>query len=922
MNRRGQAPARPEDFSPLAPLQRTNLPNLPQDGGEAAATRARFLARMSAGLLDLADQARRVEREDTEAARQAGVAAAESYGAAGAPAAPAGGGKATVSAAAGGAAAPATRSAREARAIEILREEGWSDHAAAAITATFARESSLDTRAVNPRDGRDGSDSIGMGQWNGPRAEALKRFAAARGAAHDDFETQVRFASAELQGRAPGSDESRWGQALKAATDARGAARAAIGWMRPAGWTAANPEAGSQWRGRLEATERLLAGGARASAEPLALRRDGTPAGQAYNEALRRGVAARSQADIRLEVDEIARRNEADPDRLNAELAAAQEKRLAGLPEDLREDPDTRAALAAAYRNLGTAGVLSARAERERRAVSAEKAERDKAFEAAGLGIERAAYQLGANPEGDRVLAELTRRAHADIDLAVRDGDLDAATAERRKAALAGTATVARIRGTFDALPDAEAKRRFADGLQEKWKADDPLLKGLTLGESRQLITQMQGEARRLAAETGAASELERLRVQRLAEDDVASVLSTGRGVPAMTPEVARRTLGETGAQRWAERRERASAIHRETADLAVLPPDAMRARLEALTPKAGEEGFKERSEVQREVARRMQAVMKAREDDPATAAALAFPQVKEAVAAFDPGRPESLATLATAQLDAQATLGIAAADRRVLTAEQARVIGQEMAKGPEQAARWAMAFTAMKGDAARRALAQVAEDRPGLALAADFATRTGDMRGLTLLAAQQQWEKEGGKPPARKPAREDALARQAIGRTFAALPEAEASVRDNAWAIHKGLARERGLDPDIATPAGERLYREALQLASGGRTVNGKQVGGIQDVNGAPTLVPPGLTAAELERRLERLTDERLKAMPPIRSGNGLAITARQIRNGVLVADGPGRYRVQLGRTGTDPRYVMGADGRPWTLDLDRLTP
>jgi hypothetical protein len=58
----------------------------------------------------------------------------------------------------------------------------------------------LDSGVVNPRDGADGSDSIGFGQWNGPRAQALKVLAAQMGADPTDPQAQVAHLVNELQG--------------------------------------------------------------------------------------------------------------------------------------------------------------------------------------------------------------------------------------------------------------------------------------------------------------------------------------------------------------------------------------------------------------------------------------------------------------------------------------------------------------------------------------------------------------------------------------------------------------------------------------------------------------------------------------------------------------------------------------------------
>ncbi len=58
----------------------------------------------------------------------------------------------------------------------------------------------LNTAAINRGDGSDGSDSIGMGQWNQSRATALKSTAAGMGTSWTDARAQVAHIGNELQG--------------------------------------------------------------------------------------------------------------------------------------------------------------------------------------------------------------------------------------------------------------------------------------------------------------------------------------------------------------------------------------------------------------------------------------------------------------------------------------------------------------------------------------------------------------------------------------------------------------------------------------------------------------------------------------------------------------------------------------------------
>ncbi|EHK77689.1 hypothetical protein SM0020_12215 [Sinorhizobium meliloti CCNWSX0020] len=137
-------------------------------------------------------------------------------------------------------------SGRMQQAMKHYIARGISPVMAAGIIGNLVQESSLNTSALNPGDGSDGSDSIGLGQWNGPRAKALKAFAAERGASPDDFSTQLDFVLHELE-----TTEGAAFERLKAARTVDEATAAMIGYERPAGWSADNPRGGHGWNNRL-----------------------------------------------------------------------------------------------------------------------------------------------------------------------------------------------------------------------------------------------------------------------------------------------------------------------------------------------------------------------------------------------------------------------------------------------------------------------------------------------------------------------------------------------------------------------------------------------------------------------------------------------------------------------------------------------
>jgi Phage tail lysozyme len=122
----------------------------------------------------------------------------------------------------------------EQAGLQYYISKGWTPAQAAGIMGNLIHESGgrLNPAAVNPGDGTDGSDSIGIGQWNGQRAANLKSFAAAQGKSWQDFGVQLAFVQHELE-----TSEGAAGQRLKAAQSPQDAAAAfALGYERPQGF--------------------------------------------------------------------------------------------------------------------------------------------------------------------------------------------------------------------------------------------------------------------------------------------------------------------------------------------------------------------------------------------------------------------------------------------------------------------------------------------------------------------------------------------------------------------------------------------------------------------------------------------------------------------------------------------------------------
>ena len=113
----------------------------------------------------------------------------------------------------------------------LINEHDFSPEQAAGVVGNLNRESKLRTGALNPGDGTDGSDSIGIAQWNSTRAQYLKKFARSQGKSYKSLNLQTDFIVHELKGSGGngGSSESAAWNRLRTSSNATNAAKRKIG---------------------------------------------------------------------------------------------------------------------------------------------------------------------------------------------------------------------------------------------------------------------------------------------------------------------------------------------------------------------------------------------------------------------------------------------------------------------------------------------------------------------------------------------------------------------------------------------------------------------------------------------------------------------------------------------------------------------
>ncbi|MEW9309891.1 phage tail tip lysozyme [Labrys neptuniae] len=145
---------------------------------------------------------------------------------------------------------------RESAAMSYFIGRGYSREQAAGIVGNLVHESAgLAPSSRNPGDGSDGSDSVGIAQWNGDRARNLQAFAAARGKDWRDFGVQLAFVDHELNTDHAGVKA----KLLAARTPDEAAGVFVTDYERPAG-SQGGAAASHGWDNRRNQARRLAAG--------------------------------------------------------------------------------------------------------------------------------------------------------------------------------------------------------------------------------------------------------------------------------------------------------------------------------------------------------------------------------------------------------------------------------------------------------------------------------------------------------------------------------------------------------------------------------------------------------------------------------------------------------------------------------------
>lgn len=252
-------------------------------------------------------------------------------------------------------------------------------------------------------------------------------------------------------------------------------------------------------------------------------------------------------------------------------------------------------------------------------------------------------------------------------------------------------------------------------------------------------------------------------------------------------------------------------------------------------------------------------------------------------------------------------------------------------------------------GDRAPKVMAEISNHAPALAHVgalmqsggnAAFATDVADAVALRAGGKdvfKPHWIE---KPPETMIAAQESRTRDEYGSAFTLLPDQGLASQRAAQDAFQTRAIRNGLDPSlgearalpgVATKSkSDEVFEKSLQESAGAKFVGGVQYGGVgtyssTGVYGFRTankaIVPANVRADKFPDVIGAVTDDDLKKMPiSPQAANGEPYTMRQIRNALPVKVNGG-YAFAQGDVNSDsPKYIRGADGRPFVLNFDKM--
>lgn len=657
---------------------------------------------------------------------------------------------------------------------------------------------------------------------------------------------------------------------------------------------------------------------------PLALRPDATIAGQAYNDAAIRAASWRLSASLSQDIGAIYQQYRDNPSQLTAELTKLHDTYVqdAGL-----SDPRMREVFDKQFVERSQAYQLDALNLQGQRLRQEEQTAAATGIDAGIADMERQAYALGANGQTGQLLDSQVQRLEAGIGAAAADGLITAPDAEKAKRDLGRTVFMARTQGVFDNLPTPAAKQEFAQQILDDYAAGKGPFGKLSLSEAKTLSDQLFASAFDAQNKAQAMGKKEIARLKGLMGDDLASVAQTGQGLDFASanfdPEKASALLGPDAMALWQDKRAAARRQWEATAGMETETAAEIANRIDMLKPQAGAPDYAQQAQIHTEAMQRARAVLKERQMDPLGQAERA--NVVD-LAPIDASSPDTLAnSLAERANAARQVAGMYGTPYTVFKPQERTHIADALMNNPELLPGFAQSVVTAFGKDAPKALAEISDQGPVLAHVAAIELSNGD-NSLAYDVAQTLAARKDGAYKLKMPsdAKFAKTMAAATGGALVTSPQLQSSVMATAQLLYERQAQLQGFDASEADQPGTtaaKVFAQSINRALGATTRDGRQFGGLVNVNGTNTIAPPDMPAEAIEKAVRNISPETLAGQMGMGTANGVPISTDQLRRAKLVAVGDGKYLMALGDPQSpDPRFVPG-DGPRGLFELDIRT-
>lgn len=557
--------------------------------------------------------------------------------------------------------------------------------------------------------------------------------------------------------------------------------------------------------------------------------------------------------------------------------------------------------------------------------------------------LDRATYSLGLDDKADEVLAGQLESIRQDLGAAVKRGDITQGAADATLKQAENTVAASRILGAFDRLPSLDAKKQFAEDMARRYSKSEGDFAKIDPATMQKVQAAIGGRLKGDLAQIDALGKTTASTIDSFTDTATTGLLPTPAQMSALRAQVA--MINDPVLSQKAAVAEHVLSLTELGRKMSLPELDATIAGMnKAMT----EKGATPEAMLLRDTAVKLRKNMGEAIDQDQLAWADRVGVAK--IAPLDFSKPaDDIALQMRARADQAETVGKYYGKPPVyLTAAERDQLSRVTANGGPAMLAAAKAISDGFGTRAPAVIGEIGANAPVMAHVGALLTVPGAepfaadvAEGLQLKAQENlpaakrtielpNWVKSA---PDKLLTAQKAEVRSVFGDAFALSPDSGRAAEETARQAFNARAVRGSIDPtptaaSLPSPAAA-LFDRTLQQAAGARfTPDGTQYGGVAKVSSglfssAKVLVPPDVRADKFPAVLGAITDADLQALPaPPKAADGKPYSARDLHNAVPVAV-RGGYRFAFGDVNSDnPKWLRGANGEPFVLDLDALRP